>query len=205
MDELSVGARVAYWRRHRRMSQQVFADRLGKSKSWVDKVERGVRRLDKCSTVREVAEVLHVEVQALLDGEPQRRPDRPSHADGGADRVDVEAIRYRLECYTGAAAYFHRSPPGGCASEVDKAVGHAWSTLQRADYVALSRVLPPLLHAAQAGCRAAGAGNLICGGCRRLITALRSCRCRRFRDASDRRWSLREDDRPCCFDWPTSA
>jgi transcriptional regulator with XRE-family HTH domain len=36
----------------------VFADRLGKSKSRVDKVERGVRRLDKCSVLQEIAEVL---------------------------------------------------------------------------------------------------------------------------------------------------
>ena len=41
MDELPIGRRVAYWRTRRKMSQQVFADRLGKSKSWVDKVERG--------------------------------------------------------------------------------------------------------------------------------------------------------------------
>lgn len=45
-DGLPVGRRVAYWRGVRRMSQQVFADRLGKSKSWVDKIERGVWRLD---------------------------------------------------------------------------------------------------------------------------------------------------------------
>ena len=51
MDELPIGRRVAYWRTRRKMSQQVFADRLGKSKSWVDKVERGVRRLGKFSVV----------------------------------------------------------------------------------------------------------------------------------------------------------
>jgi transcriptional regulator with XRE-family HTH domain len=45
------------------MSQQVFADRLGKSKSWVDKVERGVRRLDKFSVVYEIADVLSVDVR----------------------------------------------------------------------------------------------------------------------------------------------
>ncbi|MBB5825704.1 transcriptional regulator with XRE-family HTH domain [Micromonospora carbonacea subsp. aurantiaca] len=32
-DRLPVGRRVAYWRGRRRLSQQVFADRLGKSKS----------------------------------------------------------------------------------------------------------------------------------------------------------------------------
>src|ERR1700760_4813567 len=67
VDELPIGRRVAYWRGRRKMSQQVFADRLGKSKSWVDKLERGVRRLDKFSVVYEIADVLQVDVQLLLD------------------------------------------------------------------------------------------------------------------------------------------
>ena len=66
MEELPIGRRVAYWRNRRKMSQQVFADRLGKSKSWVDKVERGVRRLDKFSVVYEIADVLQLDVQLLL-------------------------------------------------------------------------------------------------------------------------------------------
>src|SRR5262249_3841662 len=75
MDELPIGRRVAHWRGRRNMSQQVFADRLGKSKSWVDKVERGVRRLDKFSVVYEIADVLQVDVQLLLGKESERRPD----------------------------------------------------------------------------------------------------------------------------------
>src|SRR6188474_221472 len=58
VDDQPMGRRVAYWRNRRRMSQQLFADRLGKSKSWVDKVERGVRRLDRFSVIYEIADVL---------------------------------------------------------------------------------------------------------------------------------------------------
>ena len=74
MDELPIGRRVAYWRGRRKMSQQVFADRLGKSKSWVDKVERGVRRLDKFSVVYEIADVLQVDVAGWqpMMGQPGR-------------------------------------------------------------------------------------------------------------------------------------
>ncbi|WTZ06172.1 helix-turn-helix domain-containing protein [Micromonospora sp. NBC_01392] len=39
----------------RKLSQQTFADGLGKSKSGVDKVERGVRSLERLSTIREIA------------------------------------------------------------------------------------------------------------------------------------------------------
>ncbi|SCL22483.1 Helix-turn-helix domain-containing protein [Micromonospora inyonensis] len=38
--ELPIGRRVAQLRVRRGMSQQVFADRIGRSKSWVDKVVR---------------------------------------------------------------------------------------------------------------------------------------------------------------------
>lgn len=95
MDELPIGRRVAYWRGRRKLSQQVFADRLGKSKSWVDKVERGVRRLDKFSVLYEIADVLTIDVQLLLGKDPERRTD----ALNCIDEVEVEEIRAALERY----------------------------------------------------------------------------------------------------------
>src|SRR3954471_8895623 len=106
VDELPIGRRVAYWRGRRKMSQQVFADRLGKSKSWVDKVERGVRRLDKFSVVYEIADVLQVDVQLLLGREPERRPDSMNCI----DQVEVEEIRSALERYDQISAFFNHPP-----------------------------------------------------------------------------------------------
>ncbi|NBE84806.1 helix-turn-helix domain-containing protein [Micromonospora sp. NEAU-HG-1] len=57
-NELPIGLRMAELRDRRGMSQQVFADRIGKSKSWVDKVERGVRTLDRLSVIETVAAAL---------------------------------------------------------------------------------------------------------------------------------------------------
>src|SRR5262245_63611944 len=65
VDDQPMGRRVAYWRNRRRMSQQLFADRLGKSKSWVDKVERGGRRLDRCYVIYERAHGLERDAQVL--------------------------------------------------------------------------------------------------------------------------------------------
>ena len=67
---LPVGRRVAQWRVRRNMTQQQFADRLGKSKSWVDKVERGVRRLEQVSNLRMVAETLRIDLEVLLAERP---------------------------------------------------------------------------------------------------------------------------------------
>jgi transcriptional regulator with XRE-family HTH domain len=146
MEELPIGRRVAYWRGRRKMSQQVFADRLGKSKSWVDKVERGVRRLDKFSVVYEIADVLQVDVQLLLGKEPERRPDAIS----GIDQVEVEEIRAALERYDQISAFFNAPPEPPPLEQLGKAVNHAWLTYQHAKCGMLTRALPKLLRDAQA-------------------------------------------------------
>jgi len=146
VDELPIGRRVAYWRGRRKMSQQVFADRLGKSKSWVDKVERGVRRLDKFSVVYEIADVLQVDVQLLLGKDVERRPD----AQNCIDQVEVEEIRAALERYDQMSAFFQAVPHSPPLQEMRKAVSHAWLTYQHAKYGVLARTLPKLLRDAQA-------------------------------------------------------
>jgi transcriptional regulator with XRE-family HTH domain len=146
VDELPIGRRVAYWRGRRKMSQQVFADRLGKSKSWVDKVERGVRRLDKFSVVYEIADVLAVDVQLLLGKDVERRPETQNCI----DQVEVEEIRAALERYDQMSAFFQAVPHSPPLTEMRKAVSHAWLTYQHAKYGVLARTLPKLLRDAQA-------------------------------------------------------
>lgn len=145
MEEMPIGRRVSYWRGRRKMSQQVFADRLGKSKSWVDKVERGVRRLDKFSVIYEIADVLGVDAQLLLGKEPERRPDSINCI----DQMEVEEIRSALERYDQISAFFYAAPQPPPLTEVKKAVSHAWLTYQHAKYGVLARALPRLLRDAQ--------------------------------------------------------
>ena len=146
MDEQPIGRRVAHWRSRRRMSQQVFADRLGKSKSWVDKVERGVRRLDKFSVIYEIADVLQLDVQVLMGRDPARRPDSLNCI----DQVEVEEIRAALERYDQINAYFNPPAQPPPLTEVRKAVSHAWQTYQHVRYGMLTRMLPRLLRDTQA-------------------------------------------------------
>jgi transcriptional regulator with XRE-family HTH domain len=155
VDELPIGRRVAYWRGRRKMSQQVFADRLGKSKSWVDKVERGVRRLDKFSVVYEIADVLQVDVQLLLGKDVERRPDTQNCI----DQVEVEEIRAALERYDQMSAFFQPAPHSPPLQEMRKAVSHAWLTYQHAKYGVLARTLPKLLRDAQAADSAHATGD----------------------------------------------
>ncbi|MDG4797952.1 helix-turn-helix domain-containing protein [Micromonospora sp. WMMD1082] len=152
--EVPIGRRVAYWRARRRMSQQVFADRLGKSKSWVDKIERGVRTLDKVSTLRDIAAALRID-QALLLGEESRPADVTTRVEG------VELIRAALSAYDIALDQpaARRDVPD--AAWLTRSVAHAWTSYQHARYPALIDLLPELLAGAQRGhARDPGAGRV---------------------------------------------
>jgi transcriptional regulator with XRE-family HTH domain len=150
VEDQPIGRRVAYWRNRRRMSQQLFADRLGKSKSWVDKVERGVRRLDRFSVIYEIADVLQLDVQVLLGRDPARRPDSVNCV----DQVEVSEIRSALERYDKTTALFTPPADAPALPELKKAVGHAWLTFQHSKYGVLARMLPRLLRDSQAGAAA---------------------------------------------------
>ncbi|MFY1635805.1 helix-turn-helix domain-containing protein [Solwaraspora sp. WMMB335] len=137
---VAIGRRMAQWRVRRRMTQQVFADRIGRSKSWVDKVERGVRTLDKFSLIQHIAEVLRVDPAELLGDDGQPRP--------GNAPVGVDAVRAALACYD----VFATAPDGGSQSlreEVARRVEHAWSTYRHGDHPRLLRMVPELLDAAR--------------------------------------------------------
>ncbi|WUR62372.1 helix-turn-helix domain-containing protein [Micromonospora chokoriensis] len=139
---LPVGRRVAYWRARRKLSQQVFADRLGKSKSWVDKVERGVRALDRLSTLREIAGVLRIDTAVLVG--------RDVAPVGSAGRVEgVDRIRAALSRYDIPLG----KPAGrGLAVPVDRMlwdVAYAWTAYQYARYPQVLDLVPDLITHAQ--------------------------------------------------------
>ncbi|MGC4809739.1 helix-turn-helix domain-containing protein [Micromonospora sp. DT228] len=137
-DHLPIGRRVAYLRVRRRLSQQTFADRLGKSKSWVDKVERGVRSLERISTIRDIATVLRVDAAALL-GRAAQPADTAERTEG------IARIRAALSTYAMAlgpsTARRDVMPPDRLAQQV----GHAWSSFQHARYPQVVDLLPRLL------------------------------------------------------------
>ncbi|WP_320068224.1 helix-turn-helix domain-containing protein [Micromonospora sp. RTGN7] len=142
MGELPIGRRVAYWRGRRKMSQQQFADAIGKSKSWVDKVERGVRRLDKLSTLQAVADGLRVDLRLLLGKDVEAQG--PS---GLLDKASIDAVRGALARWGPACLGLLQSTPA--PGDLRKAVNHAWLSLQHARYVDVIRSLPDLLRDVQ--------------------------------------------------------
>ncbi|GAB3841131.1 helix-turn-helix transcriptional regulator [Micromonospora andamanensis] len=139
--ELPIGRRIAQLRVRRGMSQQVFADRIGKSKSWVDKIERGARRLDRLSVIETVAGALGVATGVLV-GRDSRQP-TVTEMTAAVERVREALARYdiRTTC--------------GTTPDLDRQVGYALAAYRHAQYPQLLRILPDLLadarHAAAAG------------------------------------------------------
>jgi transcriptional regulator with XRE-family HTH domain len=92
-DDLSIGERIARYRRSLGLTQEGLAMRLFRSKSWVTKVERGERPLDSIRTLLEVARALGVEVRDLTGHPWFPEPGGPGHE-------AVPAIRRALTALT---------------------------------------------------------------------------------------------------------
>ncbi|WP_307854717.1 helix-turn-helix domain-containing protein [Micromonospora sp. C31] len=137
-NELPIGRRVAQLRARRGMSQQVFADRIRKSKSWVDKVERGVRTLDRLSVIETVAGALGVAPGVLLVGKVQRTPATDA---GGA----VEGVRAALARYDLPGSGNDGQPASPSVQELDHQAGYAWAAYRNGHHPQVLRMLPDLL------------------------------------------------------------
>src|SRR5680860_1447149 len=89
-DHLSVGERIAFYRRRRGLTQGVLANLVGRSEDWLSKIERGQRELRNLELLVDVARHLRVTVGDLL-GQPVLMEDR--HDPRGDD---VPAVRDAL-------------------------------------------------------------------------------------------------------------
>ncbi len=139
MDDRELGQRIAYWRRRRGLTQEIFADRLGRSKSWVEKIERGARSAGRLAMLDLVCEVLRIDLATLIGEEPRRRaaiclPD-----------PQVERIQSALERYS----FPSRDDRAADLGAVSRQLEHAWTAFEFADYDIVSLVLPALIEDAQ--------------------------------------------------------
>lgn len=138
---------VLYWMRRRGMTRQVFADQMGKSLSWVDKVRAGDRQLDRLSVLRQIARVLDVPLSVLIE------PAEAERSQFCPDGREIEAIRHALRRYDAITSVFR--PDGDVSPEPDlpkleRTVRYGWMAFQAANYQAIGRLLAELIRNAQA-------------------------------------------------------
>ncbi|QXJ20284.1 helix-turn-helix transcriptional regulator [Actinomadura graeca] len=132
-----IAKRLEYWMARRGLTRQVFADRIGKSVSWVDKVKRGDRQLDRLSVLEKIADILAVPLAALID------PDEARRSQHCADEVEIAQLRDALQRYDGLIS----DGPGTIATmpALRRSVAYGWTAFQASHYQVATRVLPQLL------------------------------------------------------------
>jgi transcriptional regulator with XRE-family HTH domain len=139
VNDRELGRRIAYWRRRRGMTQVIFADRLGRSKSWLVKVEGGARSAGRLAILDLICEVLRIDLSTLLGEEPGRS------AEICLDNAEVARIQAALERYSLSSS--DDSQPDSVA--LRRQTDHAWAAFEFADYDVVSLVLPALIENAQ--------------------------------------------------------
>ncbi len=141
MDSRTIGRRVNYWRTRRNLTRAQFADRCGRSVSWVDKIETGERNLLRLPMLERVAAALDIEVSVLTDDEAARL---------GAqclDAAEVRAIKGALGSYEAIVGGSVAGPPD--LVRLRQKVDHACSAWLSSHFTVMGRVLPGLIREAQ--------------------------------------------------------
>lgn len=137
----AIGRRVRYWRLRRNLDRQRFADMVGRSTSWLDKIEKGERNLLRLPMLDRVAEVLGIDPAALTDGSTARRAARC------VDAIEVQIIREALSWYpTLSVSGSEQEPKLDQVTKQLKYVDQAWLS---SHFTVVVRHLPKLLRGAQ--------------------------------------------------------
>jgi transcriptional regulator with XRE-family HTH domain len=138
----AIGRRVRYWRTRRNLNRQTFADMVGRSVSWLDKVEKGERGLLRLPMLERVADVLAIDPAALTDGPAAQ------HAANCVDAVEVQTIRAALAQYPSFVSRSGDQPPVTLEAVTRQLsyLDHAWLS---SHFTVVARHLPKLLGEAR--------------------------------------------------------
>ena len=146
------GARIARARRRRGLSQTVLAGLVGRSESWLSQVERGKRGVDSHAVLNRMAAVLRVEVEELTGSDDASGEEEQHVYEPAAD------IERAMLGYEAVSAAIGGRQPGSTSSLVHlRAMAKtAYAAYQATRYDDTGRMLPTLIHEAEAAGRAAG-------------------------------------------------
>jgi DNA-binding XRE family transcriptional regulator len=143
-DELSVGDRVAFYRRRRGLTQATLAAMVGRSEDWLSKVERGDRQVRRLDVISELAQALRVPLDDLF-GQPVLLEDDQATDD------DVPAVREALMSHRRLSrTLFGGSGTPPDLDSTERIAEFAWTDYQRGRTGKVVTALPNLLRSAQA-------------------------------------------------------
>ena len=139
-DQLTVGERIAFYRRRRGLTQAVLAGLVGRTEDWLSKVERGDRQIRRLDVLTEVAQALRVTLGDLL-GQPVLMEDEERNDDVPAVRDALMAPRLLSKVLFGRAPVSTSIDPSVTAGRVES----GWADYQAGRLGRVIVVLPDLI------------------------------------------------------------
>jgi len=148
-ETLSIGERVAWYRRRRGMSQEVLAGLVGRTADWLGRVENGKIDLDRLSVIKSLADALDVQMGDLL-----AEPSLLDWTQDGKGRT-VSALREALMDYRQLTPLLSGDANGfrPDLGVLKQEVGEAWTAFQEGRFARAAHVVPSVLSLAQAATR----------------------------------------------------
>lgn len=151
-EKLTIGERVAWYRRRRGMSQEVLAGLVGRTADWLQKAENNRIELDRLSVIRSLAEALDVSIGDLI-GEPTLLE---WTADSRSETVP--ALRAALMDYSQLSQLLADGSSGGepvPLEQLTRRVGGIFDAYQQSRFGYVTAQAPSLLRDAVASTRTA--------------------------------------------------
>jgi transcriptional regulator with XRE-family HTH domain len=148
-NQLTPGEKVAYYRRRRGMSQSVLAELVGKTTTWIEKIESGRANLQMLPNIASLAEVLDISPFELL-------PDDIVQVDANTRGRSVPALRKQLLSYRFVnPRYLEDQAHPMSLPDLTAAVAKVWSGYQASRFgfviAELHRLLPLALATTREG------------------------------------------------------
>jgi transcriptional regulator with XRE-family HTH domain len=151
-DGLGIGERIKWYRLRRGLSQEVLADRVGRTADWISKVERRTIPVDRLPVIKSLADALDVSLADLLA--------EPSLVEWTAETGPrtVPALRDALMDYRQITRLFgsHEREQPPPLDGLHRSVAEVWDAYQSARFGLVTRDLPALLAGAQLATREYG-------------------------------------------------
>ncbi|MFJ2636013.1 helix-turn-helix domain-containing protein [Streptomyces sp. NPDC087422] len=143
-DHLSIGERIAFYRKRRGYTQEVLAGLVGRSTDWLAKAESGRRQPPRVDMLAELARILRVPLGDLL-GQPVLVETEKHQDDVPAVRDALMSPRRLSRLLFGPETDAQLPTPAPAAVRVE----HAWNDYQGGRLGGVIAALPVLLQTAQ--------------------------------------------------------
>lgn len=148
-NQLTPGEKVAYYRRRRGLTQEVVAELVGKTTSWIEKIESGRANLQMLPNIASLADVLDISPFELL-------PDDIVQVDANTRGRSVPALRKQLLSYRFVnPRYLEDQAEPISLPDLTAAVANVWAGYQASRFgfviAELHRLLPLALATTRNG------------------------------------------------------